>query len=156
MDSLVTGTSSWHSVPMTDGLMLTRRPIRDEILLHLDLWRKGQRGCAVSSVIMPPTHLTAQMPKWKEKKCVEIHKDEGLSFLLCTITHSNTDIHTLIHFRAKGLAVCTLLPPSQIECQPECQTMRDGSSSCQYLQIHAASYWTKPCFGTAAFSQTRH
>lgn len=30
--------------------------------------------------------------------------------------------------------VCTVLPPSQIECQPECQTMRDGSSSCQYLQ----------------------
>lgn len=32
--------------------------------------------------------------------------------------------------------VCTVLPPNQIECQPECQTMRDGSSSCQYLERH--------------------
>lgn len=56
MDSLVTGTSSRHSVPMTDGLMLTHSPIRDEILLHLDLWRRVQRAYAAKSVIMLRTH----------------------------------------------------------------------------------------------------
>lgn len=39
-DSLVTGTSSWHLVSMTDGLMLTYRTMRDEIQPHLDLQRR--------------------------------------------------------------------------------------------------------------------
>lgn len=52
-DSFVTGTSSWHSVSMTDGLMLTYRTTRDEILPHLDLQPRVQREHAAQSANMP-------------------------------------------------------------------------------------------------------
>lgn len=46
-------------------------------------------------------------------------------------------IHTFINFKGEGqLPVPFYLQEHQIECQPECQFMRDGSSSCRCLQIH--------------------
>lgn len=84
---------------MTDEFMLSHSPIKDEILLHLDLWRQGQRGCAAKSVIIPYTHLRVPCGNRNIWKYTIMN---GLSFSLCTIMHSNHDIHTLIHLKAEG------------------------------------------------------
>lgn len=51
----------------------------------------------------------------------------------CTLP--SPDVHALIHLRAAGQpSVPSCLQDGQIECQPQCQNMRGGSSSCQCLQ----------------------
>lgn len=114
---------------MTDGLRLTHGPIRDEILLHLDLWRRGKKGCVAKSVIMHTFNRTRG-----EIETYEIHNNEWSVFIIMhnyAFKSRYPHTHPSQDWRS---TVCTDLPPTQIECQPECQTMRDGSSSCQYLE----------------------
>lgn len=86
--------------------------------------------------------------KWEH---IELHNHEW-SFLLIMHNYAFKFWYPHTHpSQGWRSAVCALLPLNQIECQTECQTMRDGSSSCQYLQRHTHrcfSYWTKPQFGS--------
>lgn len=126
----MTGTSSRHSVPVTDGPALACHTIGDEIRLHLDLWEGSGRGGA-NNVIVPRSYSTGCVLKWK------CNTDKWSSPLIvhsgCTLP--SPDVRALIHLRAAGQpSVPSRLRDDRIECQPQCQNMRGGSSSCQCLQ----------------------
>lgn len=49
-------------------------------------------------------------------------------------------IPIFIHFSGEGLLpVPFYLQEHKIECQSECQSMKDGSSSCRCLQVHTGA-----------------
>lgn len=82
----MTGTSSRHSAPVTDGLMLTHGRVEMRSCCTLT--------CGAKRVVIP--HILIRLMQKQKHREIQYTFINGLSLSSCPVMHSNPDTHSSI------------------------------------------------------------